>query len=58
MAAALQHQKRAHAQLNNIVCGIEAPKRLVYKGWEPGGEYTKRLVLKNVKVSAQKISYK
>ncbi|XP_033103427.1 cilia- and flagella-associated protein 65-like [Anneissia japonica] len=37
--------------------GIEVVSNLAWKGWEPGGEYTKRIVLKNVLVKTQKIKY-
>jgi len=32
-------------------------KRLVYKNWEPGGEYTLPLHLKNVKLRTQKVYF-
>lgn len=38
--------------------GIEVPSVLTYKSWEPGGEYTKPLVLKNVNLTSKKIRYK
>lgn len=38
--------------------GLEVPSSLTYKGWEPGGEYTKQLVLKNVQLRTKKIKYK
>ncbi|XP_065886516.1 cilia- and flagella-associated protein 65-like [Dysidea avara] len=38
--------------------GIEVPSALTYKSWEPGGEYTKPLVLKNVHLTSKKIRYK
>ena len=41
-----------------IECGLEVPKGVVYHGWEPGGEYTKPLVMKNVQLRTQRIKYK
>jgi hypothetical protein len=38
--------------------GIEVPTGVTWREWEPGGEYTKQLTLKNVKFKTQKISYK
>ena len=38
--------------------GIEVPSALTYKSWEPGGEYTKAIVLKNVNLTSKKIRYK
>ena len=38
--------------------GIEVNDRVQWKGWEPGGEYTKQITLKNVQVKTQKIIYK
>ena len=38
--------------------GIEVIDKIVWQGWEPGKEYTKNIVLKNVKVKTQKIKYK
>lgn len=38
--------------------GLEMPNRVTYQSWEPGGEYTKTIVLKNVKVKTQKIKFK
>lgn len=37
--------------------GIEVIEKIVWQGWEPGREYTKNIVLKNVKVKTQKIRY-
>ncbi|XP_067934870.1 cilia- and flagella-associated protein 65-like [Watersipora subatra] len=37
--------------------GIEASPVVTYQGWEPGKEYTKHIVLKNVKVKTQKLTY-
>ncbi|CAK8673924.1 unnamed protein product [Clavelina lepadiformis] len=39
--------------------GLEVrPERVIWKGWEPGEEYTRNLTLKNVHVKTQKIRYK
>lgn len=38
--------------------GIEVINEIVWQGWEPGREYTKNIVLKNVNVKTQKIKYK
>ena len=38
--------------------GVEAPQALVWKGWEPGREYTKSLILKNVQFKTQKLKYR
>ena len=40
------------------VHGIEVPNRLLYQEWEPGGSYTKSLLLKNVKMKTQKIKFR
>lgn len=40
------------------VLGIEAPNHLMYQRWEPGGTYTKPLVLKNVKLKTQKLKFR
>ncbi|XP_022101804.1 cilia- and flagella-associated protein 65-like isoform X2 [Acanthaster planci] len=37
--------------------GIEVVKGLTWRGWEPGGEYTKNIILKNVNVKTQKLTY-
>lgn len=38
--------------------GVEVVRKLTWQGWEPGKEYTKHLVLKNVRVKTQKLKYK
>lgn len=38
--------------------GIETIPAVTYQGWEPGKEYTKNIVLKNVMVKTQKLTYK
>ncbi|CAH1790082.1 unnamed protein product [Owenia fusiformis] len=37
--------------------GIEVANGIVWQGWEPGQEYTKNIILKNVKVKTQKLKY-
>ena len=47
------------ARVNKVTKhGIEVPSALTYKSWEPGGEYTKPLVLKNVNLTSKKIRYR
>lgn len=38
--------------------GIETLPDITYQGWEPGREYTKNIVLKNVQVKTLKVQYK
>lgn len=38
--------------------GLEVPSALTYRSWEPGGVYTKQIVLKNVHMKTQKIRYR
>ncbi|XP_069108657.1 cilia- and flagella-associated protein 65-like isoform X1 [Argopecten irradians] len=38
--------------------GIEVVESIVWQGWEPGREYTKNIVLKNVHIKTQKVKYK
>ncbi|XP_041374433.1 cilia- and flagella-associated protein 65-like [Gigantopelta aegis] len=45
-----------HNRVNHY--GIEVVDKIVWQGWEPGREYTKNIVLKNVKVKTEKIRYK
>ena len=40
-----------------VECELEVPKGVVYHGWEPGKEYTKPLVVKNVQLQTQMITY-
>lgn len=49
----VQHRNPKHIQF-----GLEVPKALTYHGWEPGCEYTKSLVIRNVQIKTQKIRYK
>ena len=45
-----------HGKTNRY--GIEVAERVVWQGWEPGREYTRNIILKNVKVKTQKIKYR
>lgn len=38
--------------------GIEVADSITWQGWEPGGEYTQQIVLKNVQIKTQKLQYK
>eukprot|EP00795_Rhopilema_esculentum_P013350 gene13350-4200_t len=38
--------------------GLEATEKVVWQGWQPGGEYTKNITLKNVDIKAKKLRYK
>ena len=38
--------------------GVETPQNLVWRGWEPGREYTKPLVLKNIQFKTQKLKFR
>lgn len=38
--------------------GLEVPANVTYPKWEPGGEYTKSVVIKNVNIKTQKIRFK
>ena len=38
--------------------GIEVADKVIWQGWEPGREYIKSIILKNVKVKTQKLKYK
>ena len=42
----------------SINYGIEAVIQLVWTGWEPGKEYVKNIVLKNVRIKTQKLKFK
>ena len=43
--------------LRTIEGGIEMPKKLVFKNWEPGGGYTLPLHIKNIKLRTQKVYF-
>ena len=49
---------RLAPSLKNNYYGIEVLNSIVWQGWEPGREYTKNIVLKNVNVKTQKVKYK
>ena len=38
--------------------GIEVANSITWQGWEPGGEYTQQIVLKNVQIKTKKLHYK
>lgn len=38
--------------------GIEVSDSVTWQGWQPGGEYTQQIVLKNVQIKTQKLQYK
>lgn len=38
--------------------GIEVNDSVTWQGWEPGGEYTKHITLKNVQIKTQKLKYR
>jgi hypothetical protein len=38
--------------------GIEVNDSVTWQGWEPGGEYTKHIILKNVQIKTQKLKYR
>lgn len=40
-----------------VVRGIEVNQKIVYHGWQPGKQYTKNIVLKNISVKTQKIKF-
>ncbi|KAK3591649.1 hypothetical protein CHS0354_040559 [Potamilus streckersoni] len=49
---------RSHTRIPKVnQFGIEVISGIVWQGWEPGREYTKNIILKNVKVRTQKIKY-
>lgn len=42
----------------HVEAGLEFPGILTYLNWEPGGEYTQPLILKNVNLTTQRIKFK
>ena len=38
--------------------GLEATEEIVWQGWQPGGEYTKNITLKNVDFKTKKLKYR
>ena len=38
--------------------GIEVTQAVTWQGWQPGREYTKNILLKNVLFKTQKLKYK
>ena len=53
MAAAVQQRA-----CDKDKSGLEVPCTVTYKGWEPGGVYTKLVQVKNVHLKTQKIRYR
>ena len=51
-------QKRVGFSSNGKEFGFEVANAINYRNWEPGGEYTKLLKIKNVQLKARKIRYK
>ena len=45
-------------RLKRVINGLELPSRLIYLNWEPGGEYTQSLMMKNIWLKTQKIKFK
>ena len=41
-----------------VIHGIEVSHNIVYHGWEPGKEYIKNLVLKNVSFKTKKLKFR
>ena len=41
-----------------VIHGIEVSQQIIYHGWEPGREYTKNIVLKNVAFKTQKLKFR
>lgn len=37
--------------------GLELPRQVIFKDWEPGGEYTVPLILKNIRLKTQTIHF-
>lgn len=46
--------------VRTLICrfGIECPDRLEWSGWQAGGEYSRKLVVRNVSNSTVKFKYK
>jgi len=38
--------------------GVETVSQLTWIGWTPGKEYTKHILLRNLRVKTQKVKYK
>lgn len=53
-----QVDSKSSRRLKRVVNGLEFPSRLTYLNWEPGGEYAQSLVMKNVKLTTQRIKFK
>ncbi|XP_041477861.1 LOW QUALITY PROTEIN: cilia- and flagella-associated protein 65-like [Lytechinus variegatus] len=57
MPVAVPRRSSSNVQHKTNHFGIEVVKGLTWKGWEPGGEYTKHVILKNVQVKTQKLKF-
>ncbi|XP_077997157.1 cilia- and flagella-associated protein 65-like [Glandiceps talaboti] len=55
MPAAVANNRTSLQRMNCY--GIEVVDGVTWKGWEPGAEYTKNIILKNVNVKTKKIKY-
>jgi hypothetical protein len=51
-------QKKHDRVKKRVVWGIEVAEELQWKGWELGKETTRNLVLKNLSLKIQKMSYR
>lgn len=47
---------KAQQVMNKL--GLEATEEIVWQGWQPGGEYTKSITLKNVDIKTKKLKYR
>ncbi|XP_048049329.1 LOW QUALITY PROTEIN: cilia- and flagella-associated protein 65 [Megalobrama amblycephala] len=61
-----QHRKRVSSlrsgglqkRTQNCFFGVETCAELVWEGWEPGLEYTKSLILRNIRGKLQKLTFR
>lgn len=49
---------RPHVHGRSCRFGIECPDHLEWSGWQPGGEYSRKLVVRNVSNHTVKFKYK
>ena len=56
MPGLITSQRLSQSKANKY--GIEVAKAITWNGWEPGYEYKKDIILKNVNIKTQKIKYK
>lgn len=59
MSTCLRTKQPSGLNGNHKACfnGIEVVPGVVWQGWEPGREYTKNIVLKNIQVKTRKLKY-